>query len=83
MTLVATLPKENRLALRVAVSLFALALAAALVFGLGYLVVGAVPAAPKQPFRRRHPRGGARRLRLRPLARWPSRSGSTAAWRTG
>ncbi len=50
MTLVATLPKDNRLAPRVAVALAALLVAAIVVFGLGALILGAAPAAPNHPF---------------------------------
>src|SRR5581483_2283901 len=50
MTLVATLPRENRVTLRIAVALAALAVAAMIVLGLGALLAGAVPAAPKHPF---------------------------------
>jgi ABC-type nickel/cobalt efflux system permease component RcnA len=50
MTLVASAPKEHRLLLRAGFALLALFVAALVVFGLGALVAGAVPAAPKNPF---------------------------------
>jgi len=50
MTLVAAEPKENPLMLRGAVALAALLLAALVVFGVGMLVAGTAPAAPKSPF---------------------------------
>jgi nickel/cobalt exporter len=50
MTLVAAAPKDNRLPLRAGVALAALAVAAILVFGLGALLAGALPSAPKHPF---------------------------------
>ncbi|MFI5012091.1 MAG: nickel/cobalt transporter [Hyphomicrobiales bacterium] len=50
MTLVAAAPRDNRLAIRVMVSLAALAIAAVVVFGLGALIAGGMPAAPKSPF---------------------------------
>ena len=50
MTLVATAPKEHRVLLRVGLALLALLVAALVVFGLGALLAGAVPAAPKNPF---------------------------------
>jgi nickel/cobalt transporter (NicO) family protein len=50
MTLVATAPKEHRVLLRAGLALLALLVAALIVFGLGALLAGAVPAAPKNPF---------------------------------
>ena len=50
MTLVAAAPKENRALMRVALALLALLVAALVVFGLGALLAGAMPAAPKNPF---------------------------------
>ncbi len=50
MTLVAAAPKDSRLPLRAGVALAALAVAAILVFGIGALLAGALPAAPKHPF---------------------------------
>jgi ABC-type nickel/cobalt efflux system permease component RcnA len=50
MTLVVAVPKDNRLLRRVAVALVALLVAAVVVFGLGALIAGATPAAPKNPF---------------------------------
>src|SRR5580700_8335592 len=50
MTLVATAPKEHRVLLRVGLALLALLVAALVVFGLGALIAGGVPAAPKNPF---------------------------------
>ncbi|MBW0005094.1 MAG: nickel/cobalt transporter [Hyphomicrobiales bacterium] len=50
MTLVAAAPKEHRVLLRIALASIALLVAALVVFGLGALLAGAVPAAPKNPF---------------------------------
>ncbi|SEC93166.1 ABC-type nickel/cobalt efflux system, permease component RcnA [Rhizobiales bacterium GAS188] len=50
MTLVAAEPKDNPVMLRCAVALVALLLAALVVFGVGMLVAGTAPAAPKSPF---------------------------------
>jgi nickel/cobalt exporter len=50
MTLVAAAPKEHRVLLRVGLALLALLVAALVVFGVGALLVGAVPVAPKNPF---------------------------------
>jgi len=50
MTLVAAAPEENHAMLRTAVALIALLAAALVVFGLGALLVGAAPAAPRSPF---------------------------------
>jgi nickel/cobalt exporter len=50
MTLVVAAPRENRLMRRIAVMLVALGFAALVVFGLGALIAGGVPAAPKNPF---------------------------------
>ena len=50
MTLVAAAPKEHRVLLRVGLALLALLVAALVVFGLGALLAGTVPVAPKNPF---------------------------------
>ena len=50
MTLVASMPKGHRLALRLAVAIGALLFASLVVFGLGALIAGNLPAAPKHPF---------------------------------
>ncbi|MBV9754519.1 MAG: nickel transporter [Hyphomicrobiales bacterium] len=50
MTLVVAAPQEQRGLLRVALALLALLVAALVVFGLGALIAGAVPVAPKNPF---------------------------------
>ena len=81
MTLVAAAPKEHRVLLRVALALLALLVAALVVFGLGALLLGAVPV----PRRKIHSASASarRRSRARGSAAGfsPSRHGFTGSWR--
>ncbi len=82
MTMVATLPKDNRLALRAALALAALALAAAGGGPGSVLLAGTMPAAPKHPpWRRPGEAGGARWVGFRCLRVAQDGNGSTLRMR--